>query len=232
MNILICDDEKLFLQNLYIHVQEYFRNRFISCNICCLTSPNTILNGNETFDLAFLDIQMDEIDGISLAKELKRRNGKIVIFFVTSYRKYQDEAMDLNAFRYFEKPFDIERLYSGLDKAMEYIDGSYVDIFLYSQGIQTRILVDDIMYIMRDNRRVILTTRDNTYVTRESFDDWCKLLPTRFFYQVHKSFLVNLHYVNQYAYTELFLTNGIRIPIASRKQANFHKYWFEYLRRR
>lgn len=232
MNILICDDEKLFLQNLYIHVREYFKNHFISCNIYPITSPTDILKSNETFDIAFLDIQMDGIDGISLAKELKRRNGKIVIFFVTSYRKYQDDAMDLNAFRYFDKPFDVERLYSGLDKAMEYIDGAYVDVFLYSKGIQTRILVDDIIYIMRNNRRVILTTKDNEYVTRESFDDWCRLLPPLFFYQVHKSFLVNLHYINQYAYTELFLTNGTRIPIASRKQANFHKYWFEYLRRR
>ncbi len=232
MNILICDDESVFLESLRMHVQEYMKNHFITCNITATTEPSDILNSEESYTLAFLDIQMEQVDGISLAKELKRRNGKVAIFFVTSYREYQDDAMDLNAFRYFEKPFDVNRLYAGLDKAMEYIDGAYIDLFLYDQKAQKRILVDDIMYVMRDNRRVILTTRDNSFSTRESFDDWCEKLPNLFFYQVHKSFLVNLHYVNKYAYSELYLTNGVRIPIATRKQANFHKYWFEYLRRR
>ena len=66
------------------------------------------------FDLAFLDIQMDEVNGITLAKELKKRNSKIALFFVTNYDEYQDDAMDVNAFRFFSKPFDVGRLYSGL----------------------------------------------------------------------------------------------------------------------
>jgi two-component system LytT family response regulator len=232
MNILICDDESTFLESLRVHVQEYMKSHFITSDITATTNPKDILDNTEAYTLAFLDIQMEQIDGISLAKELKRRNGKVVIFFVTSYCEYQDDAMDLNAFRYFEKPFDVNRLYAGLDKAMEYIDGTYVDLFLYDQKVQKRILVDDIMYVMRDNRRVILTTQDSRFATRESFDDWCQRLPNLFFYQVHKSFLVNLHYVNKYAYSELYLTNGDRISIATRKQADFHKYWFEYLRRR
>lgn len=232
MNILICDDEAVFLDSLRVHVEEYMRNRYITCNVVATACPQDILSSTDSYDLAFLDIQMDQIDGISLAKELKRRNGKVAIFFVTSYLEYQDDAMDLNAFRYFEKPFNVSRLYAGLDKAMEYIDGAYVDIFLYDEKAQKKILVDDIMYVMRDNRRVIMTTPDHQYSTRETFDEWCQKLPNLFFFQVHKSFLVNLHYVNKYAYTELYLTDGTRIPIATRKQAAFHKYWFEYLRRR
>ena len=53
--------------------------------------------------------------------------------------------MDLQALRYFSKPYDIGRLYSGLDKAMEYIDGAYVDIFLYGDNAQQRIVIDEIM---------------------------------------------------------------------------------------
>ena len=51
-------------------------------------------------------------------------------------------AMDLHAFRFFDKPFDPQRLYAGLDKAMEYIDGAYVDVFVYNQQAQVRLLVD------------------------------------------------------------------------------------------
>ena len=232
MKILICDDEVQYLDILRIHVAAYMENRYIAHEITATTDPDTILNSDVSFDLAFLDIQMNGTDGITLAKELKRRNSKIALFFVTNYDEYQDDAMDLRAFRYFSKPFDIKRLYSGLDKAMEYIDGAYIDIFLYGENAQQRVLIDDIMYITRANRKIILKTKYQSFPIRESFDELCSKMPPLFFYQVHKSYFVNLHYVKKYAYSELYLTDETRIPVAPRKQAMFHKYWFEYLRRR
>lgn len=232
MNILICDDEKSYLNILNTHVQEYMRNHFITCSITSTTNAANLLDSDEVFDLAFLDIQMDGLDGITLAKELKKRNSKLAIFFITNYDQYQDDAMDLQAFRFFEKPFDASRLYAGLDKAMEYIDGAYVDVFLSGNGIQQRILVDDIIYVTRNNRKVALITKDQEFYTTQSFDSWCAKLPPLFFYPVHKSFLVNLHYVERYTYSELILCDNIRIPIAPRKQSAFHKFWFGYLRRR
>lgn len=232
MKILICDDEVQYLNNLSAHVQEYMKNRFIEPEITSITNPSQILSGDSWFDLAFLDIQMGDIDGITLAKELRKRNSKTALFFITNYDEYQDDAMDLQAFRYFSKPFDVGRLYSGLDKAMEYIDGAYVDIFLHGDNAQQRILVDDILYITRANRKNFIKTKYQYIPIREGFDEVCEKMPPLFFYQVHKSYFVNLHYVTKYSYTELYLTDGTRIPIATRKQALFHKYWFEYLRRR
>ncbi len=232
MRILICDDEEKHLNQLKLHIEEYMENHCIKAEFFTATAPNEIMNSDIAFDLAFLDIQMPETDGITLAKELKNRNGKVVLFFVTNFEEYHDEAMDLHIFRFFEKPFDVGRLYSSLDKAMEYIDESYVDIFLYSNGEHIRILVDDIVYIRRDNRKIILNTTDKKeYITKERLEEWVEKLPNTFFYLVHKGFLINLHYVTKYSYTELYL-DDIRIPIASRKQADFHKYWFRYLRRR
>lgn len=232
MRILICDDEVKYLKDLKIHIEEYMNNRFIKYTIDSTTDPSGVLNSECVYDLVFLDIQMNEIDGISLAKELKLRNGKVVIFFITSYNQYQDDAMDVRAFRFFEKPFNPKRLYSGLEKAMEYIDESYVDFYLYSDKSQCRVLVDDVAYIELRNRKTIINTIHDQYITGNKFDEFCKSLPGSFFYQVHKSFFVNLHYVDRYNYTELILNNGERIPIASRKQADFHKFWFQYLRRR
>ncbi|MDD5796486.1 MAG: LytTR family DNA-binding domain-containing protein [Oscillospiraceae bacterium] len=232
MKILICDDECNYLEDLKQHVLEYMNCHYVNYTIDATTKPEKILENNISYDLAFLDIQMNEINGISLAKNLIARNSKVVIFFVTAYNGYQDDAMDLRAFRFFEKPFDVARLYSGLDKAMEYIDESYADIFLYDNQTQKRVLVDNIIYIKSENRRIIITTTDGEYVTREKLSYWNDLLPNSFFYQVHKSFLVNLHYIDTYKYTELILNNNVRIPISPRRQSAFHKYWFEYLRRR
>ena len=85
--------------------------------------------------------------------------------------------------------------------------------------------------ITRANRKVFVKTKYQSLPIREGFDELCEKMPPLFFYLVHKSYFVNLHYVKQYAYSELYLTDDTRIPIAPRKQALFHKYWFEYLRR-
>ncbi len=229
MNILICDDETYFLDCLNIHVQEYMRNRYIPCNITASENSVEILQGDSVYDLAFLDIQMDGVDGLTLAKELRKRNPKLALFFITNYDDYQDDAMDLQAFRFFKKPFNVQRLYAGLDKAMEYIDGAYVEVFSSTNGRQNKFLVDDILYIARVNRKILLVSKQGSFYTRETMEQWCEKLPPLFFFYVHKSFLVNLHYVRTYAHSELILDDGTRIPIAPKKQAAFRKFWFAYL---
>lgn len=233
MKVLICDDEYTNLEMLEKHITEYAEAHCLKADIYATVSSKNILENDTAYDLAFLDIQMPDIDGITIAKELKERNEKVVIFFVTAFDEYQDEAMDLHAFRFFEKPFDVQRLYASLDKALQYIDETYIDLFLYNGGEDKKILVDDIVYIRRDNRKVILQTKDGKeYVTRRDLNQWMEELPNTFFYQVHKSFLVNLHYITKNSYSVIWLNDTIEIPVASRKQVAFHKYWFQYLKRR
>lgn len=232
MKVLICDDEDDYLNTLKVHVDEYMNSHHIPCVITAVADPLQIDQDDSTYDLAFLDIQMPGVDGITLAKELRRRNPKLALFFVTNYDAYQDDAMDLRAFRFFEKPFNANRLYAGLDKAMEYIDGAYVDLFLSENNGMQRVIADDILYVTRDGRRASVITSEKMYSTTDKFDDLCEKLPQLFFYPVHKSFLVNLHYVNRYVYTELLLIDGTHIPIAPRRQSEFHKFWFAYLRRK
>ncbi|MBR5676586.1 MAG: response regulator transcription factor [Paludibacteraceae bacterium] len=231
MNVVLVDDEVFFLENLRQHIAGYMKNHFIPCAITIASNPVEVFHNNEIYDVAFLDIQMDGIDGISLAKELRNRNRKLALFFITNYREYQDDAMDLQAFRFFDKPFDVNRLYSSLDKAMEYIDNSYIDLYLYSDGAYKQVLADEIMYIERKNRKVYVHTTTDVLCVRDDYESCCQRLPVTFFYGVHKSFYVNLHYVQKYAYSELFLTDGTRISIASRKQSEFHKFWFWFLGR-
>lgn len=76
MRVLICDDEANYLEQLYIHINEYMNNHYIECDITTTQDPISVLNSDASFDLAFLDIQMAQIDGISLAKKLKQRNSE------------------------------------------------------------------------------------------------------------------------------------------------------------
>ncbi|MBP3539688.1 MAG: response regulator transcription factor [Oscillospiraceae bacterium] len=232
MKVVICDDDYYSMEQLREQVSSYMTQRAIRCDFTCSTSSSEIMQSKDRFDMAFLDIQMGEVDGISLAKELRARNSRTALFFITNFEGYQDAAMDLQAFRFLSKPFDPERLFAGLDKAMEYIDGAYVDIVLCCDGDYKRFPVDDILYVMRDNRKVTLITKDEEADVKDSFGDICNRLPTSFFSLIHNSFFANLHHVKKYTYSELNMDNGDKIPIASHRQADFRKFWFGYLRRR
>lgn len=232
MKILICDDEQRHLENIKNHVSLYMQNHFVPAEFFTTTEPEKILETPTVYDLAFLDVQMPNTDGIAVAKELKRRNSRVVLFLVTAYDEYLDEAMDLHVFRFFEKPLNVQRLYASLDKAMEYLDETYVDVFFNGEDGAKKVCVDDIILIKTENRKTYVLTAEGEFTTRETMDAWREKLPNSFFYAVHKSFLINLHYVTAYHYRELTINEKIRVPISSRNQAAFHKYWFNYLQRR
>lgn len=231
MRILICDDDEKYLNDLKKYIEEYLKNHYIKAEFYTTASPREIIDNDIAFDLAFLDIQMPEADGITIAKELKNRNGRVILFFVTNFEEYQDEAMDLHIFRFFEKPLDINRLYSSLDRAIEYLDESYIEIYIENNSRYLKLHVDEIKYIKRENRKNTVFTNNGNYEVRCSFDELINKLPNTFFYLVHKSFYVNLHYITEYSYKEIFI-GETRISVATRKQADFHKYWFNYVKRR
>lgn len=232
MNIFLCDDDPVYLQALYDGVSAYMAEHHLPCAITFCTDPAQALSTHSRFDMAFLDIQIGEQNGISVAEALLEQNEKLILFFITNFDAYQDDAMDLQAFRFFTKPFSQERLRSGLDKAMEYLDGTQIDLYLSGSDLVRRMLVDDILYLTRSGRNVRLFSQDGPLDLRMRYDDVCAQLPQRFFYPVHKSFFVNVHYIQEYRYAAVTLTDGIRIPVAPRRQAEFHQYWFNYLKRR
>lgn len=231
MRILVCDDDENYILPLRMCVEQYMEERNIPCEIVTATCPISIFRSTGIFDIAFLDIQMDSMDGLTLAKELRRRNRVTALFFITNYERYQDNAMDLQALRYFTKPFDEDRLISGLNRALEYIDGAYVDIFLYASGVQQRILVEDVLFLTLQGRKVAIQTTENRFLVTGKLEEWAERFPHTFFRQSHKSFLVNLHHVVQYTYSELCMSDGTRIPIAPKKQPEFRSVWFEYIGR-
>lgn len=232
MNIFLCDDDLVYLQALYDGVSAYMAEHHLPYAITSCTDPAQALSTRSRFDIAFLDIQIGEQNGISVAEALREQNEKLILFFITNFDAYQDDAMDLQAFRFFTKPFSQERLRSGLDKAMEYLDGTQIDLYLSGSDLVRRMLVDDILYLTRSGRNVRLFSQDGPLDLRMRYDDVCAQLPQRFFYPVHKSFFVNVHYIQEYRYTAVTLADGTRIPVAPRRQSEFHQYWFDYLKRR
>lgn len=119
MNILICDDDKLYVDMIRKYVDEFFADHKITdYKVYEYNSGDEAAKNNEKIDIAFLDVEMDGINGIEAGKCLRNNNKNIVLFIITSYMGYLDDAMDEGVFRYINKPLERPVIMRGLHKAL------------------------------------------------------------------------------------------------------------------
>ena len=102
MRILICDDEQKLIDLELSILQEYCRSTNIAATFFTFTDSLSAGNIGE-FDIAFLDIDMEKLNGIELARKLRSKNPTSIIIFVTNFIQYAPEGYEVNAFRYLLK---------------------------------------------------------------------------------------------------------------------------------
>ena len=97
MRILICDDDKLMIEQLEKYIHTFFEQNCMKCpEIISYTCGEALLKDSGEKDIVFLDIEMPGMNGIYIGNELKKANKNTLIFVVTSYSEYLDEAMRSN----------------------------------------------------------------------------------------------------------------------------------------
>ena len=121
LKIAVCDDELSDLNTEIEMINSIFTEKQTDCEYCIFHDPNELLSAGADYDMAFLDIKMDGIDGIALSKKLIEKNKNCFVFFITNYQIYLDKAFDVGAFRFLPKPLDRSRLERGIDSALERI---------------------------------------------------------------------------------------------------------------
>lgn len=231
IKILICDDEKAYIDDIKNHLKLFLAENCIQWNIRETTNGAEMLENPEFFDIAFLDIEIDGISGIEIGHALKAINEHIVIFIVTAYDKYLDDAMDLNVFRFFGKPINPQRFYSGLEKAITNIDNSEIEFPISYNGGFAKVPVKDIMYVEIVGRKTKVTTKDKTYYSTSNMNFWKEVLIPTFFFQIHNSFIINLNFVRSFDNDFIKTKNGCIVPVSQRKKSEFKKYFLEYFSR-
>lgn len=228
MRVLICDDEQLYVNDIKKHVELFLSENNISSEIDSFTDGEKLLTSNTHYDIAFLDVEIGNIKGTEIAKRLKNINNYIVVFIITSYNKYLDEAMDLNVLRFIVKPLDAKRLYDGMRKAISLIDNSAVDLFLKEDGSLVKVPINDIMFIEVNGKKTTIQTPTEKYYSSNRLKFWKERLSASFFFQVHSSFIINMKYISQYDRDEVVINKKYKIPIAYRKQTEFKNYFSNY----
>ena len=228
MNIVICDDDSVYAEEIRKTVSNVLFELQIPVTVNVYTNSMDLWGNIDSYDIAFLDIQMSPYDGIQIAERIKKAQPNVVIFFITSYEQYIDDAMDLNAFRYIKKPLDVKRLQAGIQKALSHIDNTNVSFFLKDGKTTRTILSSEIVYIEICGHYTNVTTINGKYISDNSISFWKKKLVSSSFYHIHKSFIINMRFITDYKRDTVTLCKQYQIPIAYRKQAEFRSFFFNY----
>ena len=146
MRILICDDDTLIIEQLQKYIQSYFKLSHIKCpELVTYTNGKDLLADKKEKDLVFLDIEMPDMNGIYIGNALKKENNNVIIFVVTSYSEYLDDAMRFHVFRYLTKPLDRQRVLRNLGDALALYNTRTVQIPIETkQGVHI-LSTDDII---------------------------------------------------------------------------------------
>lgn len=232
INALICDDNQKCVDQIEEYLNNYCNDHSLSYKVKAFTDGKQAIKSSEFYNIAFLDIEIGEISGLDIAKTLKEINKNIIIFFITEYEKYIDDAMDLFALRFIKKPITESRIYNGLDKAIDLINEDEISFYLKDSNKLKNIKSKDIVYVETGNHKTLAFTNSGCYESAQLLDYWEKKLTNICFARPHKSFIVNMEYIDEYKRNEVKLKNGKIIPVAYKRQTEFRKIFWNYLKRR
>lgn len=159
MRILICDDDILVIEQLEGYIKTFFEKLSVKCpEIACFSDGESLLADKGDKDILFLDIEMPGINGIYVGSELKKANDRIIIFIVSSYSKYLDEAMRFHVFRYLSKPLEKQRFFRNMKDAVDLYNTITVKVPIETkQGIHT-LPASSIIMIEAQGRKVTVHT--------------------------------------------------------------------------
>jgi two-component system, LytTR family, response regulator len=211
---VITDDEVLARQKLHqllrsepdIEIVGECATARETVELVCATNP----------DLLFLDIRMPDMDGFDVIGALtSRKEGALPhVVFTTAYDQFAVRAFEVHAIDYLLKPFTVERLRSSIERMRslasksgedgaanpraETADGGFISRIVFkSRGRILFLPTSDIHWIGAEENYVRVNTGRESHLLRETMSNLEKRLDPKVFLRVHRSFIVNLHFVKE-----------------------------------
>lgn len=167
--------------------------------------------GESDYDILLLDIEMGTMDGVTMAKELRKSNDTVQIIFITGYSDYISEGYEVAALHYLMKPVNEEKLCLVLDRAAEKLAKNERVLNFEVSGEMVRVPIYQIRYA--DVLGNYVTVHALTDVTvKMTLGELEKQLDERF-YRVGRSALVNLTQISRVTRAEIRLNDGTAIPL-------------------
>lgn len=226
IHIAIVDDEADQIRLIQNIVMKFFREKELQISVNRFTSGEALLSDPTFYDLIFLDIQMEGMDGISAGQRLRVKNKKAVLFYITSYQNYIQKSMTIHPFAFIVKPFTEKEIWKNLEDFLSYTNSVQEKKSKELYQIHTVddhhfcVNIEDILYFhYMENRIVDIITFTDYYKIKDGIMHVYSTLNPTYFIMPNQSFIVNLRHIKEIdgKNKKLVMENGDLILIARRK---------------
>ncbi|MDO6745142.1 LytTR family DNA-binding domain-containing protein [Tenacibaculum soleae] len=217
LRCVIVDDEPMAREIIATYIKKTPTLNLIKT--CKNASEAIIFTQTNDVDLFFLDINMPEINGLSLAKII---NKKSKIIFTTAYRDYAVDGFNLNVVDYLLKPIAFDRFLQATQKVLQQNITVNVSqnkefekdfIFVRADRKMIKINLNNILYIESLGDYLKVFTNDTTIVTRETMSNLLSKLPINQFLRIHRSYIISIQKISSYT-NEFIEIERKAIPIS------------------
>lgn len=233
MKIAVCDDNHEELHRVASLLEDYQAEKTVSISLRLFGSSVELASiaQQENFDLYLLDVLMPALNGMELAREIQTFNTAVPILFLTSSPEFAVESYTVHAVNYLLKPVSRKSLFSALNdiSAQQKADRKNYIIVKSNIGVR-KILLSQLVYVEAQDRRVIYHLQNGGQVdciARFSAIAG-ELLKNIEFIQPHRSYLVNMSYINIIGTMDMELQDHTVLPLAQRRVAEIKEYYLAY----
>ncbi len=220
--IAVCDDEDYFRKNLKELISVYMTEQGYAFQIDTFCSGEEFMSlGMEmmNYTIVFLDISMGEIDGVTVAKEIRKISQETFIVFVTAYVDYALEGYKINVIRYLLKDNNsienaVKECIDAVVEKMDYVVKK--KIFTFHEGGRKEVSLERLLYIESRLHKLEFHVMEDTmkiYTMYATLNEIERDLKNANFIRIHQSFLVNLKYVINVLRYKVILMNGEELII-------------------
>ena len=179
------------------------------------------------YDILLLDIEMGAMDGVTMAKRVRKDNEAVQIVFITGFDDYISEGYEVSALHYLMKPVRQEKLSAVLNRAAAAMQKAERVILLTVGGRIQRLPVSRVQYVEAFSHTVAIVTGTDTLQVKMPISEVEKLLGEGFS-RCHRSYLVGLKHVARLSKTEVILDNGKTLPLSRSAAPLVHKAFISY----
>lgn len=228
--IVICEDEISQREKLKEYIHKIFDENKEKVEIIEFESAEELLSSGiilKEVDIFLLDIKMNGLSGMDLAKMIRKEDDRSEIIFVTSLVEYIQDGYTVRAYRYLLKPIEYEEIKKHLLNCISDIKKKKGNFIIENRDGMRRIPIKEITYIEVRKKELTIHTVDSTYYTQGSLDKIEQDFEKYNFYRCHKSYLINMEYIDSITKNSVFI--GEEEIYVSRHRMNELKTKFTYM---
>lgn len=228
LRVAVCDDESQICELMRDKIQKYYFARKINPSVTTFSSGEEVLESDlERIDVLFLDVDMPGLNGLKTAKAIRKKNKDMIIIFLTAYSEFVFESFKVDAFRYLIKPVKDSELSETLEAVQKKLCEPEEYLSFQFQNEMYSIRYSDIIYIEGMRDKIWIYCKDTTYRWRGTFRNLNELLKNRGFFQVHRSYIINMNKIRKYSSESVFLEGSCEVPISKYRLKAFRE---EYIK--